>query len=235
MVSSTRNSKPTLLPRLILAGGGSETDSALLDRIFAAWTGRGGRMLYLPVALDPEQSSYDHALRWVRSVFEPLGARDITMWGDLAGHSGEELESFDSVYIGGGNTFRLLSLLKVSSFDRHVADYFHAGGAIYGGSAGAIVMGRNIYTASHLDPNDLALTDTRGLGLAGRYSIWCHYTPEDDPLIFGYIRRYRFPVLALSERSGVIVEGERMTASGYEPVLRFTARRKHTVPPGEQV
>jgi dipeptidase E len=220
----------------MLAGGGSAADSAPLDRIFAAWTGRGnGRMLYLPVALDPAHSSYAQALSWVRSVFEPLGVRDITMWADLRGHTGEELRSFDSVYIGGGNTFRLLGLLRESGFDLHLADYFHGGGAIYGGSAGAIVMGRNIYTAAHIDPNDVALTETRGLGLAGRYSIWCHYVAEDDPLVFDYIQRYRFPVLALSERSGVIVEGERMTAGGYEPVRRFTARRKRTIQPGEQI
>jgi len=222
-------------PRLLLAGGGSAADSAPLDRIFAAWTGHTGRMLYLPVALDPAQSSYEQALSWVNSVFEPLGVPDITMWDDFRGHSGEELQSFDSVYIGGGNTFRLLSLLRESGFDRHLADYFHEGGAIYGGSAGAIVMGRNIYTAAHLDPNDVALTETRGLGLAGRYAIWCHYAPEDDPLVFDYIHRYRFPVLALSERSGVIIEGEGMTAGGYEPVLRFTARRKRSIQPGDQI
>jgi len=219
----------------MLAGGGSEIDSAPLDRIFAGWTGPGGRMLYLPIALDPEQSSYASALSWVRSVFEPLGVRDITMWGDLRAHGGEELQSFDSVYIGGGNTFRLLSLLRESGFDRHLAGYFHGGGAIYGGSAGAIVMGGNIYTASHLDPNEVALTETRGLNLARGHSIWCHYMAEDDPLVFDYVQRYRFPVLALSERSGVAVEGDRMTAHGYEPVLRFTATRKHTIQPGNGV
>ena len=169
-------------PRLMLAGGGNEADSASLDRIFAAWMGRGGSMLYLPIAQDLDPGGYEAAHQWLRSVFEPLGVREIEMWTGLAGRTAEELRAFDSVYIGGGNTFRLLSLMRESGFDVHLQDYFAGGGAIYGGSAGAIVMGRNILTA-HGDPNDVALVDTRGLDLARGHSVWCHDEEAHDPLI----------------------------------------------------
>jgi dipeptidase E len=221
-------------PRLMLAGGGNEVDSEPLDRIFAAWMGRGGTMLYLPIAQELNAAGYEDALRWVRSVFEPLGVREIKMWTGLREHTADDLRGFDAVYIGGGNTFRLLSLLRESGFDLHLQEYFAGGGAIYGGSAGAIVMGRNILTA-HGDTNDIALVDTRGLDLARGHSIWCHYEEAHDPLIYDYIGKYSIPVIALPERAGVGIEGERMVAWGHEPVYRFTARRKRAVPPGEQV
>jgi dipeptidase E len=222
-------------PRLMLAGGGNAADSAPLDRIFAAWTGQSGRMLYIPLALDTNEIEYGVAHMWLKSVFQPLGVTDIDMWTSLEGRGADDLQPYNSVYIGGGNTFRLLSLLKSSGFDSYLTDYFKQGRAIYGGSAGAIVMGRNILTAAHIDPNDVALVDTRGLDLVRGHSIWCHYTEADDPEIYNYVHRYALPVLALSERSGVGLEGERIIAWGHEPVYRFTHRRKRAIAPGEQV
>jgi dipeptidase E len=214
----------------MLAGGGSANDSRQLDTIFAAWTGRSGRMLYLPIAMrDNPHTDYGSALDWVSGVFKPLGVGEIEMWTTLERHTQEELGEFDSVYIGGGNTFLLMDLLRSSGFDRYLAEYVAQGGAVYGGSAGAVVLGRNVLTASRHDPNDVALTDTRGLDLVGGHAIWVHYREEDDPLIYEYIHKYMFPVLALPERGGVGVEGERIIAWGHEPSHRFTRRRKREI------
>ncbi|MEA2575301.1 MAG: dipeptidase [Chloroflexia bacterium] len=223
-------------PRLMLAGGGSADDSRQLDTIFAAWTGRSGRMLYLPIAMAGNpRTDYASAFEWVSGVFKSLGVGDIEMWTELQGHTPEELNDFDSVYIGGGNTFLLMDLLRSSGFDRHLVEYVAQSGAVYGGSAGAVVLGRNVLTASHLDPNEVALTDTRGLDLAGGHAIWVHYREEDDPLIYEYIHKYMFPVLALPERGGVGIEAGRIIAWGHEPSYRFTRRRKREIKPGEQV
>lgn len=223
-------------PRIMLAGGGSAEDSQPLDKVFAAWTGRGGRMLYLPIAMSGNpHTDYASALDWVSGVFQPLGVGEIEMWAGLEGYAREELSGFDAVYIGGGNTFLLMELLRSSGFDRHLSEYAARGGAIYGGSAGAVVLGRNVLTASHLDPNEVALTDTRGLDLARGHAIWVHYREEDDPLIYEYIHKYMIPVLALTERGGVGIEGERIIAWGHEPSYRFTRRRKREIKPGEQV
>jgi dipeptidase E len=219
----------------MLAGGGNAADSQPLDKIFAAWTGRGGKMLYLPIANTVSQHVYAQTFRWVYAIFQPLGVGDVEMWTTLVGHTAEELNAYDSVYIGGGNTFHLLALLKQSGFDNHLAEYARAGKPVYGSSAGAVVMGRNILTASHFDPNDEALVDTRGLDLARGHAIWPHYEPEHDPLIYEYIHKYALPVLAVTERSGIGIEGERMIAWGHEPSYRFTRRRKKAVQPGEQV
>lgn len=72
--------------RLMLAGGGNATDSRPLDEPFADWTlsgEGGGRMLFLPVAMDERETDYEECLRWVESVFEPLGVPDIEMWTDF--------------------------------------------------------------------------------------------------------------------------------------------------------
>ena len=126
-------------PMLILAGGGDAQDSRPLDGLFATWIGSRGKMLYLPVAMKGSQHPWESCLAWIRSVFTPLGVLDIEMWTDLRQHDTDELAPFDSVYVGGGNTFSLLAQLHESGFDAGLVQFVHQGGAIYGGSAGAVL------------------------------------------------------------------------------------------------
>ncbi len=222
-------------PRMILAGGGGADDSLPLDERFAEWTGDQGKMLYLPIAMDGQSRSYTSCLDWVSGVFRPLGITDLHMWTELSGKDVDELESFTSIYIGGGNTFRLLSLLRASAFDQALVNFVNRGGAVYGGSAGAIVLGRDILTCAHMDLNDAGLVDTRGLDLVDGYAIWCHYRPEDDERIAAYVADHGIPVLALSERAGVQVDNGHLTAAGFDPIVRFTPHTWEVIDVNEQI
>ena len=224
--------------RLMLAGGGDATDSLPLDETFAGWTRSahgGGRMLFLPVAMDGGEAAYETSLRWVESVFGPLGISDIEMWEDLGAPGRRPLSDFSSVYVSGGNTFRLLDLVRSSGFGPELVGFARRGGAVYGGSAGAILLGKDIGTCARMDPNDVGLEDTRGLDLVSGHDIWCHYEPADDALIREYVAERRTPVLALSERSGLRVEGERVVAWGREPAFKFSTQGKQRVGVGDRV
>ena len=122
--------------KIILAGGG---DSQPLDELFAAWTGPDGRVLFLPIVLD--DSAHDRYLEVVRSELTPFGVSKIGMWSDLLEHDVNDLAAFDSIYLGGGSTFWLLARLRDSGFDKALVSYALQGGAIYGCSAGADVLG----------------------------------------------------------------------------------------------
>ena len=223
--------------RLILAGGGGAEDSRLLDEHFAAWVGQDGRMLYLPVALSGSGRSYAAALDWVQSVFNPLGVTQIEMWTELDAYSESELSDFSGVYIGGGNTFHLLKQMRTSGFAQRLARFIQQGGAVYGGSAGAIVLGCDISTCAHLDQNLVALTDLHGLDVVQGYAVWCHYTPGDDARIAGYVERQAVPVLAISERAGICLENDQLAPLGFEPVYRFDSAggRRERFMPGEYI
>src|SRR5689334_1243830 len=102
--------------KLLLAGGGDAQDSQLLDRLLAQLIA-GGSMLYLPIALDPHQQSYASCYRWMRSVFLPSIIPTITMWTDLSQRRLADVAQFTAIYIGGGNTFKLLHDFKQTGFD----------------------------------------------------------------------------------------------------------------------
>src|SRR6476660_3481039 len=134
--------------KVALCGGGGASDSLLLDEVFATWIGSQGRLLYWPVALRGIRT-FESCLEWITATFAPLNVSPITMWTDLSEHQVSELEQFDAVYIGGGNTFGLLAELRKSGFDRYLREFACRGKAIFGGSAGAVVLGRDIRTVNY--------------------------------------------------------------------------------------
>lgn len=221
--------------RLLLSGGGGAEDSLLLDQLLVQLTARGA-MVYLPIALDPHQRPYASCYQWIRSVFTPLGLDRITMWSDLsAAKTEEDLKPFAALYIGGGNTFKLLRDLKQARFDQAIRFFLHHGGIVYGGSAGAILCGRDISTASLLDQNDVGLQDTTGLDLLQGASVWCHYQSADDQQISRLTSHLQHPIIALSEKAGLYVQDNMAFAVGFEPVVVFHHDIQRTFPPSSVV
>ena len=214
--------------KIALGGGGGASDSLLLDEVFATWIGSQGRLLYWPVALRGIRS-FESCLEWITATFAPLNVSPITMWTDLSEHQVSELEQFDAVYIGGGNTFGLLAELRKSGFDRYLREFACRGKAIYGGSAGAAVLGRDIRTVNYLDQNEVGLVDMEGLDLADSHAIWVHYQPQDDHLIDAYMKQYQQPMIALSERSGIVLERGSLRSVGFEPAYRFDEANKSVI------
>ena len=103
------------------------------------------------------------------------------------------------------------------------------GGAIYGGSAGAVILGRDLQTVEHMDSNDVGLAQPTGLDLIDGHAIWVHYTSQDDDLIRKYMQQNNIPVLAIAEQAGVVVEGNELIAIGQTAVYRFDGGTKEIV------
>jgi dipeptidase E len=214
--------------KIVLAGGGGAEDSLLLDKKLASWIGQRGMMLFLPIAFqDPDL--HKTGMAWITKTFSPLGVENIKMWSNLAEHNSTELFEFDAVYISGGNTYWLLAQIVGSGFDHHLINFVRAGGIVYGGSAGAVILGRDIQTVRHLDRNDTDLTETGGLDLAAGYSVWVHYQGEDDERIRAYMVEKNNSVIAISERSGVVMDDTGIQSVGYEPAYCFTKYGKRKI------
>ena len=219
--------------RIIAAGGGEADDSRLLDELFADWLGFNGRLLFLPVAMDGIEMGYHECLEWLESVFTPHGISNITMCTELDQCLKRDLGFYHGVYIGGGNTFRLLHLMRSTGFDQALLRFARTGGVVYGGSAGAIILGREIGTAAHMDANRTGLANLEGFNLLQGYAVWCHYQPEDDERIRGYVQRTGYPVMALRETSGVCLENNQLRACGFEGVWCFQDGNRQFVRPGD--
>ncbi|GGH74685.1 peptidase E [Pullulanibacillus pueri] len=69
----------------------------------------------------------------------------------------------------------MLKDLKESRIDEVLKAYYRNGGIINGGSAGAIILGKDIMTSAHMDPNSIGLEESHPLNLLKDHTIWCHF------------------------------------------------------------
>ena len=206
--------------RILLGGGGSAIDEHAILELFASWVGLTGPVLYLPIA-DPDAGrAHDE---WIRATLNPFGVFDIETWYTLEGRSPGEIERYAGIFIGGGNTYYLLHQLRTADFAGAIIKYASNGRVLYGGSAGAIILGRDIGTCAHQDENSVGLCDTTGLDLAHGHAIWCHYQPSEKTLARAYVTATQVATIALPESAGVWLRGPgHFKLLGTGSVLRFT-------------
>ena len=197
--------------KLLLSGGGDPEQVVELDKIFAENV-KGGKVLYIPVAMD--RIPYDDCLNWFKSTYKEYGITDIDMCVDL--NEEIDLNQYQGVFIGGGNTFKLLHEIKKSNFDVKLKEYLNTDGFVYGGSAGAIIFGNSIDTAIHADDNYLNLENLDGLNMLNNQKIWCHYNPEKDN---DELNKIKGNIIVLYEESGILFDGKNITSVGKEHIV----------------
>ncbi|MDN7240735.1 Type 1 glutamine amidotransferase-like domain-containing protein [Planococcus sp. N028] len=129
----------------------------------------------------------------------------------------------------------MLQDFRLSKFDTVIADYIHSGGTVYGGSAGAIILGSTIETCAHLDSNNVGLTDFNGLKMIGNYAIWCHYESNNDEIINKFLHTKQTPVIALPEETGIYIDKETIKITGTKPATIFNGpESQQEVRPGSE-
>jgi len=190
------------------------------------------RIVYWPFALPAAMLA--GADEWLRGAWDVLGVRyDLQTWTGLEGRSPTELsvENVDLLFVGGGNTFRLLDTVRAGGFLDPAREFWRSGGDYYGGSAGAILACEDIRVAKGVDPNDLGLTDLTGLGLLVGVQVLPHYT--DDQYEDALRRAVTGTVIAVPESIGLHCAGGVATVLGAGELSLFERGQVTRFTPGE--
>lgn len=139
----------------------------------------------------------------------------------------EDLKEFGGIYIGGGNTWNLMQELKDSGFSNLLLKYVEAGGQVYGGSAGAIILGKRIDT--HDDENNIGLSNIEGLSLLRDYSVACHFKDDQHDRFKTWSLNNELPIICLSEETGLVIENSIARCVGTKPCVVYTTNGLKTV------
>lgn len=224
--------------KLFLGGGGGGIDSIELDKKFVASLDLSKPLLYIPIATNTKKYPYSGCVAWLSSIIGPLGVDNIVMWieDDLRQKREKDFEQFGGIYIGGGNTFKLLKELKEFGTFEILRNLVQKNIPIYGGSAGAIILAKTIIPALSADENFVGLTDFTALNLVNGYDIWCHYTEIMDPLIKSYMDKYDLKkIIAIPENAGLYVTEHSIGVIGPANVKMFETEEIKEFKPGELV
>lgn len=191
------------MPKLILSGGTGKNNEEKLNSLFLKLV-KDKPILYIPIAR--ETKDYSECYDWINSI---LKNKKINMLVDFKLQK-IKLDDFGGIYIGGGNTFKLLKDIKESKFDKKLKDFK---GIIFGGSAGAIIFGKNIETAawgSIKDENKVKLKNLKGLNWVNGYNIRAHYLKKERDETSKFVKKTKTPIIALPEDSGIYVDNKKV-------------------------
>lgn len=194
------------------------------------------KIVYWPFALPPQMRPSADA--WLRGNLDTLGVSyELQTWQSLDQHDATELngEKIDLLFVGGGNTFRLLDTVQRHGFTEPVRRFWRAGGDYYGGSAGAVLACQSIAIAEGLDDNEPGLDDLTGLGLVQGAVILPHFTDEQLADAERWSARHRMVVLGLPESVGLHCSDETATVLGEGHLTRIMPNTVESIAVGETV
>lgn len=162
--------------RLILCGGGSGKQNILANAKLNEIIDNSKKILYVPLAMNEEEHPYDGCYEWITKELALVEKSGIEMVRTFEQLASIDYSIYGAIFIGGGNTYKLLKGLKESGAFEKIRDYINSNGIVIGGSAGAVIFGKDINIISKMDPNDVELQDTLGFDILDGISIFPHYT-----------------------------------------------------------
>lgn len=210
--------------KVFLCGGGAGIQTAGAYKRLREVIDRTKPCLYIPLAMEPEQ--YGSCREWIQAELKDIGVPFIEMVKSAEELAARNLPDFGFLFLGGGNTFKLLSDLKASGAFEKIKAYLEQGGVVFGGSAGAIIFGKDLEACRLDDANKAGLRDTDGFDLLNGASVLCHYTnraPEKDERSQKYlleISKHR-KAIALPEEVTLFINGNTIEVIGSKPYYLF--------------
>jgi len=215
------------MKQLYLSGGGDDLDTRILSDLIMTLKS-DQKVLYIPIAW--KGGDYKKCEMWFRKKCFSLNFDNFDTLFSLDDDIVNHLNDYEFIFIGGGNTFFLLEQFKKTGFDKLLLDFIDTGKIVYGGSAGAIIMGRDIKTASFgkdADRNDVNLVDLHGLDLVNGYSIQAHYELSEKEELQNFVDNKDVKIIALSEETGLKVIDDEIIIIGEKPVYIFEKNQKY--------
>jgi len=174
-----------------------------------------GRLLFVPYALHDR----DGYAAVARKRFEKMGLRVESVHG--VGDPRAALAAAEGVFIGGGNTFRLLRALQEGGLMEVIRERVREGMPYMGTSAGSNMACPTLKTT-----NDMPIVEPRSFEALGLvpFQINPHYLdPEPGSKHMGetretrikeYLEENELPVVGLREGAWLRVRGDRMELGG---------------------
>jgi dipeptidase E len=204
--------------RIFVGGGGSESDEAhLWDELFMG----GQRVTVWPYA--QPRARWPAVERWLTSALMPRGDFHVETPPETVEGLKSVLHDADVLAIPGGNTFELLTYLRRHDLLTAMSSFLARGGRLYGGSAGAIVLGADISIAELMDDNAVGIKDTRGADLLSGSVVYPHFSLRHEATVRQWAVTHGATVLGVPETAGLVVQNTTARNTGPGPIQVFHA------------
>ena len=229
--------------KLFLNGGGSGKQTILTYKEINKVIDHNKPVLYIPLAMDEEDHPYDSCYEWIKEEISCIDIPNIEMVRSFEELEKKDFDKYSLIYIGGGNTYKLLNGFKSTKTYDKLKKYISNNGIVYGSSAGTVIFGKSINIIEIMDSNEVNLTDTDGFNYLNNISIFVHYTnyksklseEENKALTEKYtdfITRYTIDnekVIAIPEEDTIFFDGKNIKVIGELPYYIFENGKKEKI------
>lgn len=210
--------------KAFLCGGGCGTQTLEANKRLNEVIDHSKPCLYIPLAMDSKR--YDSCYEWIQGELKHVDIPYIEMIRNTEEFAVKNLSDYSFLFIGGGNTFKLLKELKTSNAYQNIANYLERDGIIFGGSSGAIILGEDIEPAIFEDSNDVNLNDTSSFNLLPDISVFCHYTngtPDKNKQSTQFLLEMskQRKIIALPEEVTLFINDNTLEVIGDRPYYYF--------------
>jgi len=231
--------------KLILCGGGSKEQNIHANARLNELVNHNKPILYVPLAMDEKEHPYDGCLEWICEELANVDIPNIEMVRTFKELALKDYTSYSAIFIGGGNTYKLLKGIKESGAFDKIKKYIENDGIVIGGSAGAVIFGKDINIISKMDSNDVNLQDTAGFDILNGISIFPHYTNiksrltereniERTNMFTNYLMEYSKTigdVIAIPEEDAITIDGDKMKIIGTRTYYTFMNGKRKSLEP----
>ena len=220
--------------KLVLNGGGVGKAVESARKLLNGIIDHNKKILYVPFAWpDP---MFSGSLEFMTDELSDIDKAGIDMVSTPEELMGKDFCEYACLYIGGGNTYKLLGCLKTSGAYEKIRQYLlEDDGIVYGGSAGAIIFGKDLDSCNTDDENSVGLVDHTGFNMINGYSLLCHYRSR-EPERTEVSRRYLLelskvkPIFAIPEEDTIYVDDDMIKFVGprlYSEFVNGTEKMKY--------
>ena len=226
--------------KLFLNGGGCGKQTLLAYKEINKIIDHNKPVLYVPLAMDEEEHPYDSCYEWIKEEISSIDIPNIEMVKSFEELEKKDLYNYSLIYIGGGNTYKLLNGIKSTKIYDKLKEYILNDGIVYGSSAGTVIFGKSINIIEVMDKNEVNLADTKGFDLLNDFSIFVHYTnyksrfsEEENKMLLekytNFITKYTINnenVIAIPEEDTIFFDGKNIKVIGKLPYYIFKNGKK---------
>ena len=229
--------------KLFLNGGGFGKQTIATYKEINKIINHNKPVLYVPLAMNENEHPYNSCYEWIKEEISSIDIPDIEMVRSFEEFANKDFNKYSLIYIGGGNTYKLLNGIKTTKVYDKLRDYIENDGIVYGSSAGSVIFGKDIDIIEVMDDNDIGIKDTGGFNYLNDISLFVHYTnykskyslEENKNLtkkytdfIINYTKENK-KVIAFPEEDTIFFDGKNIKVIGDKAYYTFENGKKEKI------
>lgn len=116
--------------KLMLNGGGSTKELEMTMLKLNEFVNHSKPILYVPLAMEETEQPYDSCYEWFQKQIVNVSIPSVDMPRTFEEFASKNFDNYSAIFIGGGNTYKLLKGIKDNGIFEKITEYINNDGIV---------------------------------------------------------------------------------------------------------